>query len=725
MFRKDVAEEVEHREAFRSSTAHRCDRHEPEPPFSARLGRPPLDPRPPGRLPARAAARPACPWAARWSWEARPPPSPPEGAFAVVFAAPAGRDAGPERGDPRLQPADAPPGAGGRRERPAGANRRTRHRRRRRAGAGGGWARARWSSRPSRRLPDATEFVVTRAGWDEGARPARRWPRPSSRAFSTPRPHVERLEPEDGNHQLVPAQTFEARFDQPVDPREVERAVDADGGRGQAGAPRGLPRVAARPGQREARPDSVPAAPLPLASKVSLAFDASLRGTEGPLPMEETRTFQMATYGPLAGPAGPLLGRAPAARCHPGVVVRGGALEPRLLRRSSGRTCASRRPADDRVVEDARRRHARGIVLRAGGPACRDRVPRDFRRRDARRARAGARARRGRRSLDVGDLDPSVVVGMSGTVLEAASAAGRTVPVVAVNTPSYALAAGALDARQVADLLASREGAYERPDRVFARVSAWPGTHVERVSPGGGRNVSTSKRVAVEPLLAAQGGRGAFFIATEREVRVGNVTDLAITAKMSRFGSLVWVTRLSDGKPVAGRDGVDRRPDERPLRDRAPTPTDSRRSRRAATRRPTRRGRSTAAGIVIARLGDDWTWRQVGDVVPLGRRRRVRRRVGRAAAARDALHRPRRLPPGRDRGAGGRLPPAAAARHRDAGGAHAVAPRRGRAGRDDLRRQREARRLRRGRAEGAAAADGAPRLGDASRPRWTASAATG
>jgi uncharacterized protein YfaS (alpha-2-macroglobulin family) len=36
------------------------------------------------------------------------------------------------------------------------------------------------------------------------------------------------------------------------------------------------------------------------------------------------------------------------------------------------------------------------------------------------------------------------------------------------------------------------------------------------------------------------------------DTRVVSVTDLAITGKMSRFGSLAWVTQLSDGKPVGG-----------------------------------------------------------------------------------------------------------------------------------------------------------------------------
>ena len=91
--------------------------------------------------------------------------------------------------------------------------------------------------------------------------------------------------------------------------------------------------------------------------------------------------------------------------------------------------------------------------------------------------------------------------------------------------------------------------------------------------------------------------------------------------------------------------------------------------------------------------------------VPAARRGRLRvgrlghlgRRVGRAAAARDALHRPRRVPPGRDGGARGDLPPAAAAGDRDAGGAHAHAARERRRGRGHLRGEGEARRLRRGR----------------------------
>src|SRR5262249_35085644 len=68
------------------------------------------------------------------------------------------------------------------------------------------------------------------------------------------------------------------------------------------------------------------------------------------------------------------------------------------------------------------------------------------------------------------------------------------------------------------------------------------------------------RRVALDELLrgaSTSPKRGAGLLALRApdafpEYRLGAVTDLAITAKMSRHGSLAWVTRLSDGAPVAG-----------------------------------------------------------------------------------------------------------------------------------------------------------------------------
>jgi hypothetical protein len=467
---------------------------------------------------------------------------------------------------------------------------------------------------PESRLPEATEYTVTvPAGTRSLAGEALAAPYEST--FATLRPHVERLdaEPEVPTDQLLPGETFVARFNQAVEPREVERAVMLTVGEGKQ---------ARRLAFRASRPDAkngklvklVPASPLPLASKVSFVVDASLHGTEGPLPMKEGHTFDMATYGPLAVKDVHCWDGGRPGHCRPGVSVEvelsNGVAFSEL--RSHVRITPPVAVAWSKTRADETKENSFSVpaLLRAG-TAYHVTVT------------AGMRDEHGQTlvrdvdvPLQVDDLDPSVILGLTGTVLEATTIHGRAVPVTSVNTASYALASGALDPHEVAELVAPQQG-YEKPEHRFARLSAWPGMRVEHVSSGAGRNVSTAKRVPIEPLLAATGGRGAFLLATEGDVRVANVTDLGITAKMSRFGSLVWVTRLSDGQPVPGATVS--------IGDKVGTVFETHTDGDGLAAIPADKyepadgeGTIDEHHLVYARLGDDWTWRRVGDVFRWG-----------------------------------------------------------------------------------------------------------
>ncbi|MBX3224079.1 MAG: hypothetical protein KF795_26425 [Labilithrix sp.] len=125
-------------------------------------------------------------------------------------------------------------------------------------------------------------------------------------------------------------------------------------------------------------------------------------------------------------------------------------------------------------------------------------------------------------------------------------------------------------------------------------------------------------------VLLGPKGKGLVFLATRRssgrlrpivETHHVTVTDLAISAKLSRFGSLVLVTRLSDGKPVARATVAVREEGGREI---LAVPTDG----RGIAMLPSDRFQPVKPDgglddrlVIFARSGDDWTYREASDVV--------------------------------------------------------------------------------------------------------------
>ncbi|MGH7437210.1 MAG: Ig-like domain-containing protein, partial [Polyangiaceae bacterium] len=356
--------------------------------------------------------------------------------------------------------------------------------------------------------------------------------------FSTMRPRVERLDPRDGSDQLLPAQTFEARFDQPVDAREVERATTL--WLGEGAAERKVPLHAVRPDAGNPKLVRLtPAAPLPLATSVRVTFDESLKGLEGPLPMSASQSFEMSTYGPLlvskvscgdadsptkcrsntsleidlanAVPLGELKSHL---RVEPAAKLEWDSTEDPGDPQSEFEPSVHFRPGTRYLVTVSA-----GMHDRYGQTLARDlTVP-----------------------IDVMDIDPAEDVGVRGSVVEAAPARPLVVPVRSVNLDAYELAVGALDEPQLTSL--ALHPWLGSPSERLAYAKDIRGARFETVLPQAPRNVPFLKTVDVGALLASTGGRGAAFLATASGLQTVNVTDLAISAQMSRFGSLVWVTR--------------------------------------------------------------------------------------------------------------------------------------------------------------------------------------
>src|SRR5579883_506762 len=119
---------------------------------------------------------------------------------------------------------------------------------------------------PEPRLPRATELEVTVPAGTK-ALDGSVLAKPYAFSFATARPEVARLDPGEGEMHLLPTQSFDARFNQPVDPKEVERAAKVELGDGKTAKP--APFKASWPeADNKTLVRITPSAPLPLGTHV-------------------------------------------------------------------------------------------------------------------------------------------------------------------------------------------------------------------------------------------------------------------------------------------------------------------------------------------------------------------------------------------------------------------------------------------------------------------------
>jgi alpha-2-macroglobulin len=143
-------------------------------------------------------------------------------------------------------------------------------------------------------------------------------------------------------------------------------------------------------------------------------------------------------------------------------------------------------------------------------------------------------------------------LGLTGHVLEAGSA--HKVPVGTVNVPTFATLATSLTEAQATSWTLARGNT---PDFLSRNglISTWKTINAEE-------NVRAVDFIDLDAALAPRKGRGpALLVVSPPGTMVASahgrtesfitVTDLGVTAKMSPFGGLVWVTQLSTGKPLA------------------------------------------------------------------------------------------------------------------------------------------------------------------------------
>lgn len=458
------------------------------------------------------------------------------------------------------------------------------------------------------RLPFATAIDVTLPTGVQ-ALDGSRLGQPLRVSLETPRPEVVATVPYEGQRGLAPNQTFELRFNQVIDPRELERAVRM-GVRRQGTEKSVQFRVSLPNPESPQRVTLTPLRPLPPDHTVTIVLDESLRGSEGPLPAGTSRTLQYETYGPLAVedlhcPRGPS-----EVHCAPGQAL-ALVLSNEVTLRDAKRaltvepalpiTWESWRSDDEHVswleVQAPFAAGTKYTVRLAAGLA------------DVYGQKLG---RPFVREVMIDDHFPRLEVALQGDSFEAS--AQPAVPVASINVPEYTLIAAPLSPSQVARYLAQ-----DVQGRPFDMLLGLPGVRPRAVRPGTPKNRVHTEPVDPKRLLSQQGGRGAVVIATRRKEqdrieetrRLLQVTDLALTAKLGRDGSLVWVTELSSGKPVAGAEVRVLGPRDVPSK--AVTTDNSGLALLppgALGPAPQEHGHET---LVVARRGSDWAFRQVSD----------------------------------------------------------------------------------------------------------------
>jgi alpha-2-macroglobulin len=340
----------------------------------------------------------------------------------------------------------------------------------------------------------------------------------------------------------------------------------------------------------------VPTQPWPLDSKLQIRIAKGLRSVQGPLGTEEPINVTLSTFGPLRlvdlRCARQTLGRCQAHRDFTAVLSN--PVHPAEFRRTL-RISGPSRPAKpnkkaSRSLPHAQREHPLlldpvagdrfKITLRAGmtdlfGQKLAKDVSLDMTMEEPFVMRTVATTKVQRGPCVEGDSDsedestvrvPGVVkrrpildygleVGVRGHILEALSGPGGSagpsaykIPVSAVNVPTYGLYTEALTESVLVQRLTS-----STTHESFAPSDVtW-----NWVTPAVPSNTRAVKLLDMRSMLngankgTAYIGLAALGMGAPYHQNTLNVTDLGITARISRLGSLVWVTHLATGTPAA------------------------------------------------------------------------------------------------------------------------------------------------------------------------------
>jgi alpha-2-macroglobulin len=461
-------------------------------------------------------------------------------------------------------------------------------------------------------LPGATRYVVT-APAELRALDGTTLGAPFHFDFTTPRPKLVDSEPGAGSRGLEPNTVFTLHFNQAIDPekfRSLTKLSAVHGGKQET-----LAFTVTRPDPSETKRLEVhPSRPLPTDAQIKLTTSDSLTGLEGPLPIGATLEIPVETYGPLKVASVNCDRDTPHEKCMPGGSWSLELSNPVLLK--DLKRALSITPALPLRFENWTDDSTPVSYLSIAAPF---QAGRDYtihlgaELRDVHGQRLGKAYAE---DMPVDDYFPAVEIGVRGSLLDPRVA--TSVPIGSVNVKSYQLTSAAISALDALRL--STESNPESRRQLFEGLAS---AKKRTISPGNPLNHIATQNLDLSAVLGpARRGPVAIGVAYERHpkdfrapesFKIVKLTDLAITAKMSVDGSLVWVTRISTGEPVANAsvrvlsgDGSVDHHYETDAQGIALIPAHDFQPRLEAQG-------GDADGVLMAKSGDDWTYENVRD----------------------------------------------------------------------------------------------------------------
>jgi hypothetical protein len=439
--------------------------------------------------------------------------------------------------------------------------------------------------------------------------------------LSTERPRAVEVTPRDRAKGIPLDSTFSVRFNQRIDPASLAKAASLAGD----GKPIEIDVRRPDPGD-ETLFEIAPRKRLPIDAEIRLTIGKSLKGREGPLDAGKAATYSFETFGPIKVKSS-RCGYTDQSdvRCSPDADYLEIVLSNPVEEARAQAALEIDPPVPATLSTDDEEYGAQSLYVHAPfEPSTTYRV----------RLKKGltdkfnqALAADWTQTFEIGPVAPVAVLGLEGSIFE--PSARSDIPIISVNAPELRVATAPVDERSVLDLLSDEgsEGTGRLTDLGTATIARLSGGKSFLWKPSAGLNAPATNLVPTGPLLDAKTQRGAFALGLEytpsargeRVVRssVVQVTDLAITAKASRHGSLVRVSRISTGEPVAGARVSLGRPGAPASPDVFTTDTTGFTSIPADKFMLSDYLHEERA-VLFARSGDDWTFRAVNAAAAIG-----------------------------------------------------------------------------------------------------------